>query len=944
MYRRLRALWAARTLHLTVLAADEIPWPRVTSQDMRLAPKALPSRPLPTTPSPGDGNRKRPTRLGLRHGPLALGLLLLGFSAATQAEFTNRYPRVTGYAHQIYLEGYELPGLNVGPSDAAMRPDGRAVAVTAYGHLWLQPLNESLQPSGPATQLTFGRPLFSRPAWAPDGKTLALQQDTGADTQLALLDVASRQLRVVLDTPTLDLDPAFAADGRSLFYSSGEAGDLDLWRLDLATGRRERLTQATGLELRPLPLPDGRHVVYLTKSRTTDTVSLLDLRDGSSRVLLRDLIVSQLRPALSTDGKKLALNLPDAASLSDTHRLWLYDLDAEHATLSVPVTLPLLPQPVQGIDPSQSGIPLVTSLQPALRPLMPTFSPRGDAVLFTAPDSQHRFQLWRAPVTGAPPTQVLSALGTPAASPSAPGMAMLTVETQLAGQPGLVPTRLHLEDQHGHPLLGEDGIARLDGQSGLSYVYSGGSYSLRVPAGTVRVMAAHGLLSPVQEAALELKPGEQRTIRLTLTPLWDAGAAGYLTGDHHFHLNYGGPYQVRPEELAQLMRAEQLDLATPLVANLGNRLQDLALWQQFGVGPKLITDGQTAGPQPLVAFGHEVRSHFLGHLGLISIPTPAWPWFWGPGYPVQAGLDIPNSDLLQWTRQSGGIGSYVHPVVAPKPLSAEAPATAIPLMLVPDAVLGDLDTLEVACLWSDEQATSEVWHQLLNLGLPVALSAGTDAMVNLTRNMAVGTTRLYVYSEANAALMQRLPYEAFSTYLAALKAGQSFVSTGPILDLRVAGQRPGQVIRTPGSTVDWTLTVASTVPLSRIELLVNGEVVQTLPVPSQFPARQELQGRLTLPSGGWVAARAVGKLTQWPAMDSYPFAHTSPIWLGTQGSTDPDKRRIAAQLLLRALGHSEARLREAFPPPSPPGAQPDPVPRLRQRLVAARARLLELSR
>jgi TolB protein len=115
-------------------------------------------------------------------------------------------------------------------------------------------------------------------------------------------------------------------------------------------------------------------------------------------------------------------------------------------------------------------------------------------------------------------------------------------------------------------------------------------------------------------------------------------------------------------------------------------------------------------------------------------------------------------------------------------------------------------------------------------------------------------------------------------------------------------------------------------------------------VPSQFPARQELQGRLTLPSGGWVAARAVGKLTQWPAMDSYPFAHTSPIWLGTQGSTDPDKRRIAAQLLLRALGHSEARLREAFPPPSLPGAQPDPVPRLRQRLVAARARLLELSR
>ena len=82
----------------------------------------------------------------------------------------------------------------------------------------------------------------------------------------------------------------------------------------------------------------------------------------------------------------------------------------------------------------------------------------------------------------------------------------------------------------------------------------------------------------------------------------------------------------------------------------------------------------------------------------------------------------------------------MHPVSRLDPFESEAGLGAIPIMVIPDAVLGDLDTLEVACLWTNEFGTADLWHRFLNLGVPLAASAGTDVMLDYHRTMAVGTT------------------------------------------------------------------------------------------------------------------------------------------------------------------------------------------------------------
>ena len=176
---------------------------------------------------------------------------------------------------------------------------------------------------------------------------------------------------------------------------------------------------------------------------------------------------------------------------------------------------------------------------------------------------------------------------------------------------------------------------------------------------------------------------------------------------------------------------------------------------------------------------------------------------------------------------------------------------------------------------SDEVGTEEAWYRLLNVGVPIALSAETDVFSNFYRSMAVGTARVYVRIEGEL----NLP-----SHLDGLRAGRSFVTTGPFLDFRVKDAGPGDVIEAGDAA--FSIELASALPVERVEVLVNGKVVfedEGLTA----PGKKSYSGRVSLPAGGWIAARVRGGATVWPSMDSYPFAHTGPIWIGSVGSLGP---------------------------------------------------------
>ncbi|MCG8467150.1 MAG: CehA/McbA family metallohydrolase [Gemmatimonadetes bacterium] len=793
----------------------------------------------------------RPRQIAIR---LALVALVSSLAPAVAlGQWSNRYPKVEGYNHHVYLEGYELPFLTEGPIDPAPAPDGARVAFAARGWIWILDLA-----TGTATRLTRGAEVDSRPAWSPDGRLLAFVRDDGSDTQIVIANAASGAELGTIGTERLELDPVFSPDGSRLFFSSAVEGDLDLWSVTVDGGARTRLTTDRGIELRPQPSAEG--LLYLAK-RGSDRVEWLPASGGPPVTILEGRIASMARPALSPDGSTVAVNWPGEDGWG--------------------LRLALLDEPGPSILLRGGGLPLT-----------PAWDPTGEWIYFAEADADERVRLRRIRAVGGEAEDVPVRTwdwGEPTAT--------LRVRTTLEPGGAPVPARLNAIDRDGHPALATGSVPRFDGQNGRVFFYSPGVVELTLPVGSATVAAVRGLATPEATRTVELVPQYVTEVELVLEPVWDARANGWISGEHHFHLNYGGLYDLSPSDLIPMMEGEALDVATPLLANLHNRFEDQDLW-----------GWRTSDRTPLIRFGQEIRSHFLGHLGLIGIDRLFWPWVWGPGYQVYGADDRENAEALEHARGQGGIGYYVHPVT-PRGVERATPweeasweqlASSIPIELIADAVLGDLDALEVVCLWSDEVSTAAVWHRLLNVGVPIAPSAGTDVMTDFYRTMAVGTAR--VYAHTGGAL-------SWPAYLSALAEGRSFVTNGPMLDFRIGGAMPGGSV--PSGNATWSLDLASANAVERVEVLVNGDVVWSAEGPAGSGSARHA-GELELPEGGWVAARAVGGPAAWPAMANYPFAHTGPVWIGERGSTDAAAARAAATDLLIALERARARLEVGY--------------------------------
>lgn len=801
---------------------------------------------------------------------LVTAALSLAVGLPLTAQWTNRYPRMDGFGHHVYVEGYDFPTVAHGPTYPAVSPDGRQLAFSARGWIWIMDLAEDGTP-GAARRVTSGPALDSRPAWSPDGSRIAFVRDDGRDTDIVELDVRTRAETMLVETDAADLDPSYDPYSRALYYSSASGGDLDIWRLDLDTKQAAAIVQRRGLDLRPQSTGDGG-LVYIAKGGNGDAVTVL--RGETRTVLATEPIASTARPAVSPDGRRVAVTLPSANGAG------LHVLDVAGGPSISLVAAAAEPEREHG------------------SPIMPAWSADGRDIYFVRTDASQAYGLWRVPVIGGPPQAIA-----PTRWDWGAETGRVIVRTRSAGTN--VPARVHVEVQ-GHAAFAAGQQSWFDGQNGLVFTYSSGSLEFEVPAGEVRVLASSGFARLASEATATVRPGQATIVDLDLAPIAQPSLSGWYSGDHHFHLNYGGTNRLTPVDLVPMMRGEALDVATPLMANLHTRLSDTE-WT-----------GWERRERPLIMFGQEVRSHFLGHTGHIGIKSTYWPWFWGPGYPVYARDDRSNSDALKRTRQAGGVTSYVHPVTPRVPFPADGPPRGLPVEFVSDAVLGDVDTIEVVCLWSDSLGTSEAWYRVLNIGVPLMPSAGTDVMTDFFRTMAVGTTRIYAQVPGELTLVK---------YLDAVKRGRTFVTTAPLLRFAANAAGPGDAIDVkPGAQVAWELTVGSAVPFETVEIIVNGQVAWA-GKGMDAPGTATYKGTIAAPEGGWIAARAYGGPPRWPAMASYPFAHTAPIWFGSVGSRDPSAAASAARDLLSALDVAAGRIAKGY------GSTP---PNLQARISAAR--------
>jgi hypothetical protein len=106
----------------------------------------------------------------------------------------------------------------------------------------------------------------------------------------------------------------------------------------------------------------------------------------------------------------------------------------------------------------------------------------------------------------------------------------------------------------------------------------------------------------------------------------------------------------------------------------------------------------------------------------------------------------------------------------------------------------------------------------------------------------------------------------------------------------------------------------SQVPISTLELIVNGEVV-TASKPGSDGSLAEVRHELPVNRSSWIAARVWGPANRLVMNDARAFAHTSPVYcyVGGQKIAFPEDARTVVTWIDRVLQDIETSPRFATP-------------------------------
>ena len=448
----------------------------------------------------------------------------------------------------------------------------------------------------------------------------------------------------------------------------------------------------------------------------------------------------------------------------------------------------------------------------------------------------------------------------------------ITLRVKERGSDNLVSAKLHIHDEWGdylapvdrnripNPSWFEDYSVDFVNQSWEHperrhfATYIPGETTLYLPQGKVYIEVSKGFeIRPVRKV-VEIRP-DTEAIEIEIEKVLPWREQGWVTADTHVHF-------LSPTTALLEGSAEGVNIINLLASQWGELMTNVGDFD--GRTTWKVNIGGREG-EWMVRVGTENRQHLLGHISLLgyqgNMITPL-----ATGGPDEAAFGDPvAASLTEWARQCRKQGGLVVIPHFPDP-RAEAAATITE---------GDADAIEMTS-WGDlyygiDPYSLSDWYRFLNCGYLVPAVGGTDKM---TATTAVGAVRTY------ARIAPNTPF-TYETWMEAVRRKETFVTYGPLLEFSVDGQPMGSVIQMSanGGTVDVTWQVASvTIPMTRVELIVNGEIREGAIVGAEGGAGH---WSVQVNQSSWLALLVRG---HYPDKPEIIAAHSTPVMAMVAGS------------------------------------------------------------
>jgi hypothetical protein len=384
--------------------------------------------------------------------------------------------------------------------------------------------------------------------------------------------------------------------------------------------------------------------------------------------------------------------------------------------------------------------------------------------------------------------------------------------------------------------------------------YIPGETLIDLPRGRVYVEISKGFeIAPIRKI-VEVGP-ETDELQFVVERVLPWRERGWVTADTHVH--FLSPHSAHLEGAG-----EGVNVVNLLASQWGELMTNVGDFD----GRTTYGSREAGGDgEYLVRVGTENRQHVLGHISLLgyngAIIAPMT-----TGGPDESALGDPVEILLtEWARQCRKQGGIVVLPHFPRPRAEHAAAI----------VSGEIDGVEMTS-WEnlyggiDPYSLSD-WYRYLNCGYFVAAVGGTDKMASTT---AVGAVRTYAKLPSGTVF----DYDAWK---AAIRSGQTFVSYGPLMEFSVEGRPAGSRIRmsrTGGSVrVEWSVA-SVTIPMTRIDLIVNGEIRQSRSINER---KDTGNWTVRVDRSSWIALLVRGHYADKPEIVA---AHSSPVMVEVEGT------------------------------------------------------------
>jgi len=404
------------------------------------------------------------------------------------------------------------------------------------------------------------------------------------------------------------------------------------------------------------------------------------------------------------------------------------------------------------------------------------------------------------------------------------------------------------------------------------YFYARGSFEAALPAGRYRIEVVRGICHQALASQVEIAPGTTQVLNFRLPMLEDLRAAGWYSGNTHTH--YHLDIEESPEDRLRIVPpAEALDVSV-ISYLIRNRLAYPSNAFPIGRLPEFSREGT------LVDMGEECRNNKAsrgigyGHCLFINIPRLVEPVSTGVLARDEEAPDFPTLSMLcAQARDIGGTTIWCH-----EGEGMETPV-AVALGVVDAFNLGD-----------SREPSYERYYQFLNCGFRLPASSGTDWWI-------------YDHNRVFVRVQGEFRYDS---WIAGLRAGRTFVSNGPLLELAVNGRGPGQLVRAAGP-LKVVARAVSRVPFERLEIVQDGLVVSERSTAQYLAAK--LEAVIAVQRSGWIAARITAGDHKTEAGFA-TFAHTSPVYIEVPGK--PPSKVEAARAFVKEIEESSDFIRKSY--------------------------------